>query len=53
MKICDRIQLPDDVTIGYVAGKLVLLCFNEEFNFVIIAHCVCIVQQLANNNHVL
>jgi len=22
MKICDRIQLPDDVTIGYVAGHL-------------------------------
>jgi hypothetical protein len=32
MKICDRIQLPDDVTIGYVAGKLMK---RER-----IAHCV-------------
>lgn len=32
MSLCDKIQLPDDVTIGYVAGELTLLKTNEEFN---------------------
>lgn len=27
MKICERIQLPDDVSIGYVAGKIMVKLF--------------------------
>jgi len=28
MKLCDKIQLPDDVTVGYIAGKCLFLAVN-------------------------
>lgn len=29
MKACDKIQLPDDVTMGYIAGKIISLIITS------------------------